>query len=74
MQTKLVSKSNAPGSTSTSRPATVEKANGKTAPSRNEIARRAYELHVARGQTSGHEMEDWIQAERELSGKALVNN
>jgi uncharacterized protein YndB with AHSA1/START domain len=31
------------------------------------IARRAYELYLNRGQTPGHELEDWLQAERELS-------
>jgi len=36
-------------------------------PSDEQIARRAYELYLNRGQTSGHELEDWLQAERELS-------
>jgi len=31
------------------------------------IARRAYELYLNRGQTPGHELEDWLQAEREHS-------
>ncbi len=42
----------------------------KLSPSRDAIAHRAYELYVARGRVSGHELEDWIQAEFELSGKA----
>lgn len=45
-----------------------------TAPSREEIAKRAYEIYVARGQTPGRELEDWIQAERELLAKAHRNN
>lgn len=32
----------------------------------SEIARRAYEIHVARGYIHGHDLEDWLQAEREL--------
>lgn len=36
-------------------------------PSREEITRRAHEIYVARGQVAGHEMEDWLQAERELT-------
>lgn len=31
------------------------------------IARRAYELFLARGSEPGHEMDDWLQAEAELS-------
>jgi hypothetical protein len=32
----------------------------------SEIARRAYELYLARGCEHGHDVEDWFQAEREL--------
>ena len=32
----------------------------------NDIARRAYELFLARGGEHGHDVEDWVQAEREL--------
>ena len=39
-------------------------------PNQDDVARRAYELYVARGRVPGHELEDWIQAELELSGKA----
>lgn len=38
-------------------------------PAREEIARRAYELYVARGGTHGYDIEDWLQAERELRGR-----
>jgi hypothetical protein len=31
-----------------------------------EIARRAYDLYLARGREHGHDVEDWLQAEREL--------
>lgn len=34
-----------------------------TPPSREEIARRAYELFMKRGGEPGHEQEDWLQAE-----------
>ena len=30
------------------------------------IALRAYELYLERGGTNGHEVEDWLQAEREI--------
>jgi Protein of unknown function (DUF2934) len=45
-----------------------------TAPSTEEIARRAYEIFVARGQESGRDLEDWLQAERELTGAPARNN
>jgi hypothetical protein len=31
-----------------------------------DIARRAYELYLARGCEDGHDVDDWLQAEREL--------
>jgi hypothetical protein len=30
------------------------------------VAHRAYDLYVARGQEDGHDIDDWLQAEREL--------
>ena len=33
---------------------------------RDAIARRAYELFLARGGAHGRDVEDWLQAEREL--------
>lgn len=31
-----------------------------------EVRKRAYELFQARGGEEGHELEDWLQAEREV--------
>lgn len=36
-----------------------------------EIARRAYEIFLARGGEHGHDAEDWLQAEREISTRAV---
>ena len=44
----------------------------KSIPSAEEIARRAYELYVARGGTHGHDIEDWRQAEQELTGGSVT--
>lgn len=33
----------------------------------SEIATRAYELFVERGRTHGHDVDDWLAAERELA-------
>ena len=36
-------------------------------PSGEEIARRAYELYLQRGDEQGKDVEDWLRAEKELS-------
>jgi hypothetical protein len=36
-------------------------------PSRDDVARRAYELFQARGAEPGRDLENWLEAERELS-------
>ena len=35
-----------------------------------EVARRAYEIYLARGAQPGHDLEDWLRAERELLEEA----
>ncbi len=35
-------------------------------PSREEIRPRAYEIYLERGGLPGNELDDWLQAEREL--------
>jgi hypothetical protein len=40
---------------------------GENHPNQDEVARRAYELYQARGGERGHELEDWLQAEREVN-------
>jgi hypothetical protein len=35
-------------------------------PTLDQIAERAYEIYQSRGGTDGQDMEDWLQAEREL--------
>jgi hypothetical protein len=31
-----------------------------------DVRRRAYEIYLERGEQAGHELDDWLQAEREL--------
>jgi hypothetical protein len=38
-----------------------------------EIAARAFELYCQRGGEDGHDLEDWLQAERELRQGAAPN-
>ncbi|MGA8310557.1 MAG: DUF2934 domain-containing protein [Terriglobales bacterium] len=35
----------------------------------HEIRLRAHQLYVARGRENGHEVEDWLRAEEELTRK-----
>ena len=36
-----------------------------------EIKRRAYEIYLERGEQPGRELEDWLQAKRELARRLL---
>jgi hypothetical protein len=40
-----------------------------TPPGHAEIAQRAYEIYVKRDNDDGHDLDDWLQAERELQRK-----
>src|ERR1700752_689201 len=40
---------------------------GRTSPTRDEIARLAYHFYETRGRWDGHDVDDWLSAERELS-------
>jgi len=35
------------------------------------IAERAYELYIQRGQKHGHDIEDWLEAERQILPKEI---
>jgi hypothetical protein len=41
---------------------------GVRPPAEADIRERAYQLFLARGAEPGRELEDWLQAERELTG------
>ena len=41
-------------------------------PTSTDIATRAYELYCSRGCQGGHDVEDWLQAERELREKTTT--
>ena len=44
--------------------------NGSAPVTDADVARRAYDLYLARGGEPGHDVEDWLQAERDLRGAA----
>jgi hypothetical protein len=37
-----------------------------------DIARRAFEIYLERGSRHGHDLDDWLQAERELRTPANI--
>jgi hypothetical protein len=39
----------------------------------HDIARRAYDLYLARGREPGHQLDDWLQAEQELRSSSLAS-
>jgi hypothetical protein len=43
-------------------------AHAGSSPTTDEIAKRAYEIFLRRGSRNGHDMEDWLEAERQLRG------
>ena len=44
----------------------------KTHPTEDQIRQRAYEIHQARGGAPGQELDDWLQAERELKQECVA--
>ena len=38
-----------------------------------EIKRRAYEIYLERGEEPGRDLEDWLQAERELASHEITS-
>ena len=47
------------------------RSNGASLP---EIRNRAFEIHIERGGIHGSDLDDWLQAERELQGKYKKSN
>jgi hypothetical protein len=65
----MASKEKTIGSTDSTQPSTAVE-EGEQLPQstrEHEIRNRAYEIYLQRGAESGYEVEDWLQAERELA-------
>ena len=45
----------------------------KNAPSLHEVRKRAFEIHIERGGIHGCDLDDWLQAERELQERYRVD-
>ena len=48
--------------------------NKHNGPSPQEIRQRAFEIHIERGGIHGCDLDDWLQAERELKEKDSTSN
>jgi hypothetical protein len=68
-ETNMASKAAIIGSTdATERDTAAEEREGLLhSPREQEIRSRAYEIYLQHGEQSGYELEDWLQAERELT-------
>jgi Protein of unknown function (DUF2934) len=49
----------------------TQEALARNSASDEDIRRRAYEIYLERGEQPSRELDDWLQAERELEGGAL---
>ena len=68
-EARMASKAKTIGSTDPTQQGTAVEERGRLLQSRHEqeIRNRAYEIYLQRGAQSGYEVEDWLQAERELT-------
>jgi Protein of unknown function (DUF2934) len=47
-------------------------AEDRRAITKDDVAQRAYELFPARGRVEGHDVEDWLEAERQLKAESIA--
>lgn len=56
-----------------SQPGEAGQERSKDAPTPQQIRERAFEIHIERGGIHGMDLDDWMQAERELQEKSKNN-
>ena len=52
---------------------TTKRSTRASVPGRDEIARRAYDLFLARGGTHGRDLDDWLEAEAQLLTERVLD-
>jgi DUF2934 family protein len=72
MSSKPKGKGNAEPRAISSPTAKTGEASVENAERDEDIRRRAYEIYLERGEQPGRELDDWLQAERELEGGVLA--
>jgi hypothetical protein len=53
-------------------PETISQNNESAGDLQDQIRIRAYELHEQRGKQDGYDVEDWLQAEEEVTGRLKI--
>jgi len=68
-ETRMASKAKTIGGTDPTQPGTAVEERERLLQSTHEqsIRNRAYEIYLQRGAQSGYDVEDWLQAEREVT-------
>jgi Protein of unknown function (DUF2934) len=72
----MSSKPKTSGSTESEQPSTAVGEEGRSVVNsarEQEIKRRAYEIYLERGEEPGRDLEDWLQAERELARHEITS-
>ena len=69
MKSERVMRNTASGATTAALSEVAEQELTKRGPTAEEIRTRAYEIHIERGGIHGCDLDDWMQAERELQEK-----
>lgn len=54
--------------TATQKKSALTSTDSQTLDPEEQIRQRAYELYEARGRGEGHDLDDWLQAETEVTG------
>jgi len=67
-------KANTPDTTRITFRSDVPEEKDHNAPTLTEIRQRAFEIHIERGGIHGCDLDDWVQAERELQKKHNKSN
>ena len=69
MKSEKVMRNAANGNTTVAPSEVAERDLANPGPAAEEIRTRAYEIHIERGGIHGCDLDDWMQAERELQEK-----
>jgi Protein of unknown function (DUF2934) len=75
-ETNMSSRPNASGSVEVKQPSQEiagEECSVINSEREQEIRRRAYEVYLERGEEPGHDLEDWLEAERELASPEITS-
>lgn len=67
MKRSVKTKMNSSRSVRQTQSAVLQPSKARRQPTEGEIRQRAYEIYLKRGENHGQDLEDWLQAEKELT-------